>query len=280
MKKYNLAGWKRSLPDKRDYLFSSMVPFRSDLPSHIDLSSNLPPVYNQLSLGSCTAFATAALLQSLLKKEKGKMINPGELFLYYFTRKLEGTLKWDSGASIRNSMKAANKFGISPEKYWPYKINKFKQAPSPQSRFFGKHYRLNQYMRVQQTIPELKQSIAQGFPVVFGFMVYDSFRQAAKKGIMPIPHPQNEYLWGGHAVTICGFSDDKRVFKCRNSWGRNWGDDGYFYMPYDFIVDRDFADDFWTAHDVIHPKRKIKFRPAKRKKPRHKKNKIRSNVKR
>jgi C1A family cysteine protease len=65
---------------------------------------------------------------------------------------------------------------------------------------------------------------------------------------MPMPKP-NEEILGGHAVMAIGYDDSKQMFKIRNSWGTRWGQAGHFWMPYDFITDRDYADDFWTAHN-------------------------------
>ena len=57
---------------------------------------------------------------------------------------------------------------------------------------------------------------------------------------------------GGHALCIVGYDDNIAggVFKIANSWGKEWGDSGYFYMPYDFILNGDCASDFWTIKKV------------------------------
>jgi C1A family cysteine protease len=87
-----------------------------------------------------------------------------------------------------------------------------------------------------------------GFPVVFGFTVYESFEgnDVATTGNMPMP-ASGEKVLGGHAVALVGFNDDRRVFIVRNSWGASWGDQGYFYMPYEFITNPEYASDFWSV---------------------------------
>jgi C1A family cysteine protease len=62
---------------------------------------------------------------------------------------------------------------------------------------------------------------------------------------MPMPK-KGERCLGGHAIMAVGYNDKTKMFKIRNSWGSGWGDKGYFYMPYDFITNANYTDDFWT----------------------------------
>ena len=93
--------------------------------------------------------------------------------------------------------------------------------------------------------------LASGYPFVFGFTVYASFESAAvaKTGKMPMPK-SGEQVVGGHAVLAVGYNNDQRVFIIRNSWGDGWGDKGYFYMPYAYLLDDNLADDLWTIRLV------------------------------
>jgi C1A family cysteine protease len=96
--------------------------------------------------------------------------------------------------------------------------------------------------------------MADGFPFVFGFTVYDSFEsdQVAKTGILNMPKPDEPEV-GGHAVMGVGYDDAKKRLLVRNSWGADWGMKGYFTMPYDYVASRDLSDDFWTirkAEDI------------------------------
>jgi C1A family cysteine protease len=97
----------------------------------------------------------------------------------------------------------------------------------------------------------MKACLATGFPFIFGFSVYESFmsQQVANTGNVPMPH-NGEAMEGGHAVMAAGYDDERRVFIVRNSWGENWGDAGYCYMPYSYLVDQDIAADLWTIRLV------------------------------
>merc|ERR1711998_428137 len=119
-------------------------------------------------------------------------------------------------------------------------------------------------MGVKQEITALKHAMATAKrPVVFGFTVYDSFESAevASTGVMPMPQ-NDEKVLGGHAVMACGFDDEKQAVLVRNSWGKSWGDQGYFWMPYAFISNPDLADDFWMVETINAEKKPDPEDPA------------------
>jgi C1A family cysteine protease len=97
----------------------------------------------------------------------------------------------------------------------------------------------------------MRTCLADGFPFVFGFTVYENFesRQVARTGVLNMPQ-QAERVVGGHAVMAVGYIDAAKRFIVRNSWGTAWGKKGYFSMPFDYLVDSDLAADFWTIRLV------------------------------
>ena len=108
-----------------------------------------------------------------------------------------------------------------------------------------------QYSRVKQDLYHLKSCLDEGLPFVFGFAVYESFEteEVAKTGVMIMPTEKDNIL-GGHAVMAVGYDNDKEVFIVRNSWGVNWGDQGYFYMPYEYMTNKNLCSDFWVVKKV------------------------------
>jgi C1A family cysteine protease len=55
---------------------------------------------------------------------------------------------------------------------------------------------------------------------------------------------------GGHAVLAVGYDDATQRFTIRNSWGANWGQGGYFTMPYPYLTTSGLSSDFWTTRIV------------------------------
>ena len=245
-------GWVRDLPDARDYMYAApLVRFPAGLPPSIDLRSLCPPVYDQEQLGSCTANAIGAAIEFDQRKQGTTEFVPSRLFIYYNERVIEGTVKEDSGAQVRDGIKAVATVGAPPEVDWPYSIQEFSVQPPPKAYEDAKQDLVSSYARVAQNLPQMQGCLAEGYPFVFGFTVYASFEDetVAKSGVVPMP-AAGERVVGGHCVLAVGYDDAERTFWIRNSWGADWGISGYCLMPYEYLVTPTLASDFWTIRSV------------------------------
>ena len=240
-------GWIPDVPDHRDMLYAALVSV-TKLPDKIDLRPLCPPVYDQGSLGSCTANAIAAAIQvERLKQKSEPDFIPSRLFIYYNERAIEHTLASDSGAQIRDGIKSIATQGDCPESEWPYEIAKFTNKPTAQCYRDAVKYIALRYQRVPQSLNQMKGCLASGYPFVFGFSVYSGFEstEMAETGELNMP-ASKERLMGGHAVVAVGYDDSTQRFTVRNSWGDRWGIRGHFTMPYAYLTDANLADDLWT----------------------------------
>jgi C1A family cysteine protease len=242
-------GWKRGLPDQRKPFCN--ITFAGDLPSKVDLRDKCPAVYDQGDLGSCTANALAGLSEFLMIKQGLTPYVPSRLFIYYNERAIEGSISDDAGASLSDGASVMGTFGAPHESLWWYNTAKFKTKPNKSVYTDGAKHRLHEVTRVQQNLDAFRKVLASGVPFVGGFTVYSSFESpsVAANGIVSMPSVDEDVL-GGHAILIVGYDDVARHFIVRNSWGSGWGDKGYFYMPYDYLLSSDLADDFWTASKI------------------------------
>lgn len=250
-------GWSPSLPDQRDVSFIPSLQAVS-LPATVDLTPDLPGVYDQGTLGSCTAHSVASAYMTRLKKDghSNDGINdigdPSRLFIYYNIRLLRGSVRSDSGASIRDSMKAIAKYGTTDETKWPYLIDKFRRR-APKSLYEAAQTETGRisYQAVDRSAIGVKQALADGYPVCIGFSVYSSFMYTTVRITGEVQYPQtNESVLGGHAVLITGYDDTTQRFKFRNSWGKNWGNEGNGTMPYNFLSNPYLAGDFWVLKTI------------------------------
>jgi C1A family cysteine protease len=243
-------GWKRDLPDFRDRKFKITAPH--ELPAMVDLRGQCPPIYNQGNLGSCTANALGGAFQfEQMKQNKPNWI-PSRLFIYYNERAIEGTINEDAGAQIRDGIKTMVKEGVCPETMWQYVESKFTKKPCQQCYDEALKNQVLEYLRLSpHTLYEVKHCLADGYPVTFGFMIFESFMvdSVAKTGIATMPLP-NEQPIGGHAVLAVGYDDSKQALIVRNSWGTEWGINGYFYLPYGFVTEPNLSADYWTIRVV------------------------------
>jgi C1A family cysteine protease len=241
-------GWMPDLPDHRDYLFSAVRRAPVTLPPAVDLRPGCPPVEDQGALGSCTGNAIVGALEYLELKDKLPQVDLSRLFVYYNERVMEHTVKSDAGAQIRDGIKSVAKQGVCSEAKWPYVISKFTVKPTAACYKEALKHRIVEYHRLI-TLDDMRSCLAEGYPFVFGFTVYESFESqaVAKTGTVPMPR-KSERVLGGHAVLAVGYNDRQKRFIVRNSWGTGWGKQGYFTMPYAYLANPDLASDFWVVH--------------------------------
>ncbi|HEY4249112.1 MAG TPA: C1 family peptidase [Lacunisphaera sp.] len=239
-------GWTPDRPDYRDKLYATIAAPPKKMPASVDLREGCSPVENQGELGSCTANAIVGNLEFLMKKNGHAVTNLSRLFIYYNERAMEGTVNEDSGAMIRDGVKSLVNLGVCSESKWPYKIAQFKQKPTPACFKLGAEHQLTSYHRVIGLL-QMRRCLAEGYPFVFGFSVYEAFEsdEVAKSGTLNLPQPGEKQV-GGHAVCAVGYDDSTKRILVRNSWGDDWGMKGYFTIPYDYISNGNLADDFWT----------------------------------
>jgi C1A family cysteine protease len=244
-------GWKPDRPDIRDRYLSVSHVDASALPTAVDLRPKMPEVYEQGQLGSCTGQAIAADCHYQMILQGGKFWKPSPLFIYYNERLIDNSVTLDGGAEIRDGMKAINRWGICPDAMMPYDVSKFATKPSRVVYREAAKHKIFNYLRIGQSLINMKATLAQDDAFVFGFSVYGSFEgsEIAKTGILNMPEP-HEQLMGGHAVLAVGYDDARKVVIVRNSFGKGWGDQGYFYMPYDYISNSNLAADFWSVKGV------------------------------
>lgn len=240
-------GWVRDLPDHRDYAFAAVQRLPKALPPVIDLRPGCSPVEDQGNLGSCTANALVGALEFLELKDGLPLTDLSRLFVYYNERVVEHTVQSDSGAQLRDGIKSLAKLGVCSEGKWPYRISRFKAKPTPACYTEALQHRIVEYQSLR-SLADMRACLADGYPFVFGFSVYESLEseQVARTGRVSMPR-KNERLLGGHAVLAVGYNDRQKRFIVRNSWGTGWGLQGYFTMPYGYLADPQLASDFWVV---------------------------------
>jgi len=272
-------GWLPDYPDFRDYtedtqevrlILQPTVKKRAKattvdkLPSSVDLRPWCSPIEDQGMLGSCTANAGVGIIEYYERKAFGRHIDASRLFLYKVTRNLMKA-KGDTGAYLRTTIGAMVLFGVPPEDYWPYTDNEnaFDKEPNAFTYAFASNFQTIKYFRhdppnskPETLFTKIKTYLAKGHPAMFGFTVYNSIEQADKTGRIPFPSPK-EKIEGGHAIVAIGYDDKMKIknthnkaettgaILIRNSWGEGWGEQGYGWLPYDYVR-KGLAEDFWT----------------------------------
>jgi C1A family cysteine protease len=283
------TGWLSPQPDLRDYTpaskqvtafnkklklpslktkNSALSAIRPPLKTFVDLREWCSPVENQLDLGACTAHAAAGIVEYFERRAFGKHIDASRLFLYKTTRNLM-QVTGDTGAWLRETMGALVLCGVPDEKYWPYKTKDFDKEPGGFVYALAENYSTIKYFAHDpqganlpgtDVLVSVKKYLDAGIPSMFGFWGFESFEESDKPGNIPYPCKGESSQWG-HAVAAVGYDDDRRIsnLKCRtetkgaflirNSWSKSWGEDGYGWLPYDYVLNG-LALDFWSLIDM------------------------------
>lgn len=242
-------GWIPDEDDGRDHTFRSMRSTK-ELPESASCRHLLGPVLHQSSLGSCVAHAVAKGIWANHAKQgvqSPKLIS--RLATYYLARATHGAEKCDTGTYIRAAFQILNVFGFCAESYWPYDIKKFNQSPPTNAfRYSFDQRRPTEYVRIDsygdQRVRDVKQALADGFPVIFGTDVSSAFVVGNFTTVPVDPPLPNEPLAGGHAMIIGGY--DSVGYDVMNSWGESWGWAGWFKMSTEYLVWEETRD-FWIV---------------------------------
>lgn len=273
------TGWLPPMPDLRDYSAEhkeikdmakklGVTGKTLSIPAKVDLRPWCSPIENQLSIGSCTAHAGMGIVEYFERRAYGNHINGSRLFLYKTTRNLM-QVTGDTGAWLRNTMGALALCGVPDEKYWAYKVADFDKEPPAFVYAVADNFEALKYfchdpagsnVPTATVLTTVKQYLGAGIPSMFGFWGFASSNDTNVPGGIPYPCPGESAQWG-HAIVAIGYDDAKKIknTRCnkettgalliRNSWGTTWGDKGYGWLPYDYVLNK-LAMDFWSLLEM------------------------------
>ncbi len=254
-------GWHRDLPDHRDLTpkHDSVVKLLHDLspsedrPDKIDSREFCGPIHDQQDLATSSVHACLGMIQYFERRCRGTMIEPSRMFVYRTASRVMGWAD-DGGLPLRTTLETIGKYGFPMEEIWPYEPHLVSVEPDPFVYASADRPTGGMYIRLddrgqapEDTLETLKRFLAGGFAIAFGFAVSTSVTDDAE-----IPFPTVfDGVRGGQAVLAVGYDDKRRIRSDRgallvaNSWGAAWGDQGFGWIPYNYVLSQ-LAADFWT----------------------------------
>lgn len=257
----NGMGWHRDPPDPRDLtptgeqavsLLDALKP-SAHRPESVDWREFCGKPADQQRLATGPVHACTSLLCYFERRSSGRIVEPSRLFVYHTARYLS-QLQGDSGTTLRATLKAIARFGAPSERYWPYDLPMADTEPSccvfaSANKYPGLLYvRLDaRRLRGRRTLELVKSFLAAGFASVCGFPVTTGLTSEPEIAFPTV----FDDVRGGQAVLVVGYDDRRRVRSDRgallvqNSWGTEWGDRGFGWLPYSYVLEQ-LAVDFWT----------------------------------
>jgi C1A family cysteine protease len=253
-KKIRLGGVLKSTqkpPKAKNYCANRFSP--KQLPSKVDLRPYLTQVEDQSAVGSCVANSLVGAYEYLAKRQLGDSGDVSRLFVYYFARVYDGSEGEDVGCTITNAIKVLEEYGSCTEETWPYDLDLVNETPDDDAVDEASNFLIEEANEINIDLYEMKHCLAEGFPFVFALKLFKTFDHARKKGIVPIPKLNSEEgreSHGNHAMLCVGYLDNHKLFIVRNSWGEDWGDKGYCYIPYEYMTNPELCWDCWAIRNV------------------------------
>ncbi|HMO03414.1 MAG TPA: C1 family peptidase [Kiritimatiellia bacterium] len=239
----------KAAPDAKTFKASDKIA-NAKLPKKVDLRGMMTAIEDQGQTSSCVANALAGSYEYWIRRTTKQDYDVSRLFLYYNARWRSGDQDKDAGSVIQLAMEGLRDFGACSEVSWPFEKPLLLKKPDRDAYAEAAQFKITEMARVPLDLQAWKQALASGYPIVFGCLLFESFDQANQRGgVVPMPSPEDvgRSSHGGHAMTAVGYSDAEQVFIVRNSWGPKWGDKGYCYMPYNYLMNPEFnAGDSWV----------------------------------
>ncbi|QJY47470.1 C1 family peptidase [Pseudonocardia broussonetiae] len=248
-----LSGYQYQEPPADAKRFSAGRP-SGGLPPKVDLREWMTTVEDQGQTNTCTANATAGAYEYLMKRHLGDdAYDVSRMFIYYNARTQSGGEIADEGAVLVDVIEGLRQHGACAEDSWPFELDTVNDEPHADAYTEAESFLVEDVQLVPTDLDEWRGALAEGYPIIFGISLYDSFYKQRRPGLVPMPTQQESQLerHGGHAMLCVGYSDADEVFIVRNSWGAEWGDQGYCYMPYGYLMDpRQNDGDSWIIRQV------------------------------
>jgi hypothetical protein len=227
----------------------------SALPAAVDLRGWMTPVEDQGQLGSCTSNALAGAVEYLVRRETGRAVDLSRLFVYYNQRLWGDYVRDDGGGAIAVGVRVLARLGIPTESSWPYRPELFAVQPTAAVYAEAEKLQATDWWYVPIDERAIRGCLAAGFPIAFGTRCTQSFMDVPASGVVPLPRASESSEWkhGRHALLLCGYDDARRLFVIRNSWGADWGDRGYGYLPYEWVLNREWTRSAWAVRLTERP---------------------------
>ena len=237
----------------------------SELPLKYTLKEHCPKIINQGQIGSCVGWSSGYGAFTIMKAQNEGWTDEAVITenaysaLYIYNQVKIGSC--GQGSLFSDALKFLKTEGDCLSKEFDYPNDDCNRQPNKEHKVAAQssNYEVKEYFtlfrstdKAKQKIEQTKLSISEDKPVIIGMLIRENFKYLSKEDKYWNPEVGNTASAGGHAMVIVGYNDGKEAFEVMNSWGSQWGNDGYFWLKYD-----DFAKYCLYGYQLLVKKKKI-----------------------
>lgn len=245
------AGDRRNLQHKEQPLELKYQPPKGlKIKPSVDLRKYFSTVKNQMSLGSCTSFAATAMYEAMMSRAGVGPNDMSPAYLFYYSNILKG--KPSGGSNFYEQIEVLQNKGICHENFYIYDANNpGGEQPSKQAEDDARNHQViearqiplvnlaNKPETLKRNHELITSALSEGYPVGISLKVYDNLGSNGAFVLHPDDTPDAKED-GWHAMVIAGYSEENNFYIVRNSWGTEFGEEGYCYIPTAYIDDPDY----------------------------------------
>lgn len=197
----------------------------------VDLSQHFPPITNQHDTRMCVSVAAASVREYYSRLQQDNTALSSQ-FLHYNSRRARPDFQQYTGTTIDDVLLAMIHHGVAPQADCEICIENPNAKPSTRAYANAEDYKIRAYKRLL-SFDDVIESFQGQHPVLFIIGVYSTFYADATVNNGQFIEPPRQYKpTHSHCVVAVGVDTDKKMLKVRNSAGKDWGDNGHFYLPF------------------------------------------------
>ncbi|MEM5564903.1 C1 family peptidase [Psychroserpens sp. AS72] len=246
-----------TIPTSTNFSFGN-----TSLPSSVDLVPKFPPIGDQGQYGTCVSWAVGYNIKTALNGMSNNLstsqlasasnqFSPKDLFVAIPDNEKGQDC---SGTNFSNALTVMQNRGVATMQTVPYGTLGDCSNAGLQSSWTNEanQNKIKYWRKIDASVASIKQNLANNIPVILGAKLADNFMSWNSNVVLSSSTSYNNVgQHAYHAMVIGGYDDSKGpngAFKVINSWGELWGDNGYVWIDYNYMIN-----EFCTSFDGSKP---------------------------
>lgn len=230
-----LYSYIPDIKDFRDVIIDAEKFPETDFKEVIDLRGEFLPIFPSCDVNCSISYSISAIIYHELLKLNKNIFFPSRVYIYY-NSKIKGEIFLNEQPSNRETLKSISKWGFCPEQYCPFNTGLINNKPTNECYKLGQKYSIK-YYRIPNIINDIKLVLNNNKSIICSIPLYSSFMEKCVRQTGRLEFPEGyESIIGSLSIVIVGYIESKELIICRFPFGNLWGDHGYGYINYDYLL--------------------------------------------